>query len=187
MAIDRTEYEGKILDIGDPEALRGRILEVGNHVGDLAFRRYVYNTIPVDPARWLRLRTDGTETALTLKNIRHDGVDGTDEWEVAINSKDFDTIHEMLGLSGLPHKGYQENRRHEYRVNGLSVCVDEWPFIPPYMEIEGPDKPAVEATAELLGFDPALLTGMNTIGVYQQYGLDMTAIPDLRFPTPAVD
>jgi adenylate cyclase, class 2 len=64
----------------------------------------------------------------------------------------------------------------------VQLELDEWPLIPPYLEIEGPAKDDVLRAAALLGFSEDRLTGENTLKVYARYGIDLQAIPDLRFP-----
>lgn len=59
--------------------------------------------------------------------------------------------------------------------------LDEWPKIPPYLEIEGEDVASVREAAEWLEIDPDTLTGMNTTKVYAHYGLDLGDFPQLRF------
>jgi hypothetical protein len=49
-------------------------------------------------------------------------------------------------------------------------------------DTEGPTKDDVLRVAGLLGYDEDQLTGENTVKVYARYGIDLTAIPDLRLP-----
>lgn len=178
-----TEYEAKILDI-DPGDIAKRVIDAGGRVvGSSLQRRYVYDIEPGDQSRWIRLRESGTlsgaKTTLTVKHIRHDGIDGTDEVEVTVD--DFDRTHQLLGLQGFTAKAYQENRRTSYLVDGAEVEVDEWPMIPPYVEIEGMDRQHVIEVAALLGFRQNELTAENTTKVYARYGIDLAEHTDLRF------
>lgn len=173
------EYEGKIVDIEAQEVAR-RIIDLGGkQTGEFMFKRYVFDTIPVRPERWLRLRTDGHKTTLALKHITSDDVDGTAEWEVVVS--DFDTMLTILKKSGLRPKGYQENRRIEFTLDGVVLTIDYWPRLKPYLEIEAQDKLTVEAVAERLGFDKSQLTGVNTRGLYAQKGIKLLDNPELRF------
>lgn len=49
------------------------------------------------------------------------------------------------------------------------------------MEIEAGSKDEVVRVAGLLGYTEADVTGENTIKIYARYGIDLNAIPDLRF------
>ncbi|MEQ7124169.1 CYTH domain-containing protein [Actinopolymorpha sp. B11F2] len=176
-----TEFEAKVLDI-DPSALATAILEAGGtqcSEGPVLMRRYVYDIAPGDRSRWIRLRDAGGQVTLTVKEIEHDGIDGTHEWEVAVD--DFDITNALLGRLGYTPKSYQENTRTSFRLGTARVEIDQWPRIPAYLEIEADDREQVVTTAAMLGYDESSLTGENTIKVYARYGIDLTAISDLRF------
>lgn len=174
-----TEFEAKVLDI-DPAATAARIVaEGGVKVGDAMMRRYVYDIVPGDESRWIRLRDTGHEVTLATKEIAHDGIDGTHETETTVG--DFETTNELLGRLGFAPKSYQENRRTSFVLDGAELEIDAWPLIPPYLEIEGRSRDHVFEVAARLGIDEADLTGENTTKVYARYGIDLTAYPDLRF------
>src|SRR5262245_32768851 len=99
-----TEFEAKILDI-DPNTTTTAILAAGGtkvRGQPVLMRRYVYDVAPGDQSRWIRLREAGGEVTLTVKEITHDGIDGTHEWEVAVD--DFDTANALLGRLGYTPK-----------------------------------------------------------------------------------
>jgi adenylate cyclase, class 2 len=177
-----TEYEAKILEV-DIEAAEARIEDFGGtFLGEALMRRYVYDIVPGDQSRWLRLRDNGSQTTIAVKQIAHDGIDGTDETEIVAD--DFDTAARLLELIGKTPKGYQENRRRSWRLGDCAIEIDTWPMIPTYMEIEGPDVRSVTETAHRLGYDPETLTGANTTKIYASYGLLLEDYPDLRFEAP---
>ncbi|MFF0493144.1 hypothetical protein ACFYTQ_29315 [Nocardia sp. NPDC004068] len=66
-------------------------------------------------------------------------------------------------------------------IDGAQLELDTWPHIPPYLEIEAATKADVIRTAELLGYTESDLTGENTIKIYARHGIDLNAIPALRF------
>lgn len=173
------EFEAKILDI-DPAAFARMVLAAGGErLGEALQRRYVYDLAAGDESRWIRLRDTGSQITLTVKEILHDGIDGTRETEVTVG--DFDTTNALLGKLGYTPKAYQENRRTSFTLDGAEIEIDAWPLIPPYAEIEGRDRDHVVAVAKTLGYQENDLTGENTTKVYTRYGLDLSAIPDLRF------
>lgn len=129
-----TEYEGKILEI-DPSEIEDKILSNGGTKVSKAFmRRYVYDITPGDQSKWIRLRDTGREITLTIKEIHHDGIDGTEEIEVTVDS--FEEANKMLEELGYQANGYQENHRTSFILNGARLEIDHWPMIPPYLEIE---------------------------------------------------
>ncbi|TDQ53291.1 class IV adenylate cyclase [Actinorugispora endophytica] len=173
------EYEAKVLDV-DPESTARRILDKGGStVGEALQRRYVYDIDPADPSRWIRLRDNGEEVTLTVKEIDSDDIGGTRETETSVG--DFDTADALLGKLGYRPKAYQENRRRSFLLDGARLEIDFWPRIPPYLEIEAADRAEVVRVAALLGYGEDDLTGENTTRVYARYGIDLAAIPDLRF------
>jgi adenylate cyclase class 2 len=174
------EHEVKVLDI-DPDAVKGGILAAGGKQVAVArlMRRYVYDIVPGDMSKWIRLRDTGSETTLCVKEIRSDAIDGTLEVETAVG--DFAATNDLLGMLGFTPKSYQENRRASFTLGDVQLELDEWPMIPPYLEIEGPTEGDVLRVAGLLGYGEDQLTGENTMKVYARYRIDLTAIQDLRF------
>ena len=90
-----TELELKILDI-DVTALDQKLLALGAVKKPRTLqRRYVYDFRPVRQNSRIRLRDDGRQTTLTIKEILDDTIEGTKELEVKVEN--FDTAHELLG------------------------------------------------------------------------------------------
>ncbi|WP_329003188.1 CYTH domain-containing protein [Kribbella sp. NBC_00709] len=173
------EYEAKVLDI-DAEGVAAEILALGGRrVADRAMRRFVYDVAAGDGTRWIRLRDTGTEVTLTVKEIAHDGIDGTTETEVVVSS--FETTDSLLRRIGFEPKSYQENRRTSFELYGAQLEIDHWPRIPPYLEIESRSREHVVEVAATLGFPEDQLTGENTIKLYARHGINLNEIPVLRF------
>ena len=172
------EYEIRILEIDEKVLIKKITLLGGKLLGEYFFRRYVFETIPQVKGRWIRLRTNGEFSTLAVKEIISDSVDGTSEWETSV--EDFDVTLKMLEKMGFKPKGYQENRRIEYRFKDVILALDTWPLIPPYLEIEGKNEAAVKKAAVVLGFEESSLTGENTQKIYQKYGIDIEREPNLR-------
>ena len=176
----RSSLRPRVLDV-DPDEVAGRILFLGGRrVGDCVMRRYVYDVEAGDRSRWIRLRDTGTAVTLTVKEIAHDGIDGTTETEVVVG--DFATTNELLRRMGFEPKSYQENRRTSFELAGAQLELDWWPLIPPYLEIEGRSREHVLEVGRMLGVSEDDLTGENTTKVYARYGIDLSAIGELRFP-----
>jgi adenylate cyclase class 2 len=116
---------------------------------------------------------------LTVKEIRHDGIDGTDEIEVGVDG--FEATNELLGKLGFTPRGYQENRRTSFVLEGARLEIDEWPLIPPYLEIEADSRDEVLRVAALLGYGETDLTGENTVNVYARHGIDLKALDRVSF------
>jgi adenylate cyclase class 2 len=174
------EFEAKILDI-DPVQMAQKIIGLGGgQVGEtVMLRRYVYDIVPGDKSRWIRLRDTGSGATLTVKEVHHDGIDGTEEVEVSVGN--FETANEILGKLGFTARGYQENRRTSFLLNTARLEIDEWPLIPPYLEIEADSRDKVLETATLLGYRDSDLSGENTVSVYAHHGIDLMTLARVSF------
>jgi adenylate cyclase class 2 len=167
-----TEFEAKILDIEPMKVVQVILAQGGRQVAPKALlRRYVYDIAPGDESRWIRLRDTGSGSTLTVKEIRHDGIDGVDETEIGVDQ--FETANDLLGKLGFKPRSYQENRRTSFLLDGARLEINEWPLIPPYLEIEADSREEVLRTAALLGYGEPDLTGENTVKVYARYGIDL--------------
>lgn len=180
MADDHTEYEGRILNI-DGISVRKKLADLGAElVAKKDYRRYVFNTIPAIKDRWVRLRTDGQKTKLTVKEMASATVDGVQEWETVVD--DFETTLTMLEKMGLRPKGYQENRRELYTLDGVKLSIDEWPGLKPLLEIEGHNKDEVYSMLNKLDLDSSQFTANSISQIYlDELGIDLDNRPELRF------
>jgi len=174
------EYEAKILGV-DPAAAADLIVSKGGREVSppTVQRRYVYDITPGDQSKWIRLRDTGRTTTLAVKQISHDGIDGTYEVEVTVDS--LEHTNELLNMLGFQPKSYQENRRTSFTLDAAQLEIDEWPMIPPYLEIEADSPEEVLRVAALLGYDGSQLTSENTTKVYQRYGIDLSNYDTVRF------
>ncbi|MCW2917922.1 MAG: adenylate cyclase [Actinomycetia bacterium] len=152
----------------------------GEKQGEKFMRRYVYDLDSADQSRWIRLRDTGTQVTLAVKEIEADTIDGTRETETIVG--DFETTNQLLGRLGFTPKSYQENRRTSFLMQGVRLEIDQWPLIPPYLEIEADTEADVLNAAALLGYTPEDLTAENTIKIYRRYGHELNDLPELRFP-----
>ena len=119
-------------------------------------------------------------TTLTFKSVEAATIDGTHEIEVEVS--DFNKTCELLNACGINHRGYQENRRTQYILDGVEIDIDSWPLIPTYVEIEGKDEESVLAMVDKLELDKSKLTALDVMSVYDQvYHIDMNKIKELRF------
>ena len=64
-----TEYECTLLEVDKNEFIKK--LEENNaiKIGDFFQKRYTYDFNPKDPNKWIRLRTNGKTSTLTIKNL----------------------------------------------------------------------------------------------------------------------
>lgn len=108
---------------------------------------------------------------MTLKIFTEETISGQKELEVEVGN--FDNTVSMLKLLGFREKAYQETKRELWRLNDVEIMIDEWPFLEPFIEIEGANEEAVRAIAEKLGFDYSeAIFGPVTIQYSQKYNLE---------------
>ena len=167
----KTEVEARLLEC-DAEEVQKRLKMAGaEFVGDWLQIRNCYDFSPVKENSWIRLRTNGEETTLTIKEIATSKIDGTKESEIVVS--DFDETDEILNKLGYFARSKQENRRIRYMLDGVEVDIDFWPQIPTYVEFEGESEDAIKSVCQKLGIDFEKLTTMDVSSVYLHYGIDI--------------
>lgn len=175
----KTEYEVKVLEVNHDEMVKKLEAMGALLVGEFNQKRYVYDLIPKEEDRWIRLRTNGDKTTLTIKQIKKQSIDGTKELEIVVD--DFETTHNILLSLGFREKGYQENRRIQYKLDGVEIDFDSWPMVPEYVEIEGNSEEEVISILNKLGIDLENVCTLSVKSVYEKYGLDIDEYPILKF------
>jgi len=174
----KKEIEARLLDV-DVESFREKLDKANaQFVGDWLQMRYCYDFNPARENSWIRLRTNGKDTTLTIKEIGDARIDGTKESEVVVS--DFDTTNEILEKLGYVARSKQENRRIRYVLDDVEVDIDIWPMIPPYVEFEAASEDLIRRCVEKLGIDFDLLVTLDVQSVYEHYGIDILSIDELK-------
>jgi len=175
-----TEYEVRVLDI-DKEKFIQKLEKLGaKKEADFNYRRRIYNFNPKTDNKWIRLRTDGNETTLTIKKLESLEVDGTKEMEIEVS--DFDETDKMLNELGYTSHTYQENLRTRYILDNVEIDIDSWPYIPPYAEIEGKSTQDVQKVIKLLELDESKVTSIDVQGVFKEfYNINISDVPVVKF------
>lgn len=175
----KTEYEIRILEI-DEKSLITKLENLGaEKVGEFYQRRYVYDMKPAIKGKWIRLRTNGINSTLTIKSITSPLIDGTKELEIEVS--DFDKCQHILNELGYIERNYQENKRISYKIDDTEIDIDSWPMIPTYVEIEGNNEEKVYKTLEKLSISREKLTTANVDDIYTSYGYNLASISNLKF------
>ena len=180
------EYEVRILEVSvDDMIARLECLGIQKK-GVFHQKRYVYDFIPVQKGRWIRLRSNGSCTTLTIKEIKSLRIDGTSELEIVVS--DFDETNCILQKLGYSPRTFQENFRMEYSLNGVNFDIDKWPKIPPYMEIEGTSEQAVLDAIDMLGIPREKFVTKDVDSIYHDvYGITLDEIAILDFSADELD
>lgn len=175
------ECEIKLLGI-NPKAIRNFFAEQGAKCqARLNFKRVIFDTMPVDPNAWIRLRSNGDETTLTYKKIHSKAIDGTEEIETTIGN--FEKMKDLLQKAGLDSRNYQENTREVYKWMDCEITIDSWPLLDPYVEVEAANKAIVEECVKKLNGLYKTSTTESTDSLYEKQGINLRSITELKFPT----
>ena len=173
-----TEYEVRVLEIKRKEIIK-KLEKIGAvFQWDRIQRRYLYDFIPKIDNKWIRLRTNGINTTLTIKDIVSSKIDGTRELEITVD--DFDNTNKILNELGYVARGYQENRRCQYVLDDVEIDIDDWPLLPTYLEIEGPSEESVYNILDVLGYNKEEATSRDVEGIYKDYGYEILKIKNLE-------
>ena len=175
------ERELTILDI-DVDDFIARLEELGaEKQGEFLQRRYVYDVKPAMSNKWIRLRTNGKKTTLTIKEIKDkNAIEGTDELEIVVDN--FDKTNELLEQLGYEARNYQENYRRVYLLNNAEISIDSWPLIPTYAEIEGKTNEDVVKVLDAVNTKNYKVTTFDVESIYREiYGIDIMKVKQLKF------
>lgn len=175
----KIEYEVRFLEI-NKAAIVEKLKSVGAiEVGDWLQIRKTYDLVNHKPNSWLRLRTNGETTTLTVKEINSAKIDGTKELEIKVDS--FEDTDAILTKVGLECRNFQENRRNQFLLNDVEIDIDSWPLIPTYLEIEGDSENSIKSVCQILDLDYEKCTTMDVTDIYNNiYGIDILSIKELK-------
>lgn len=152
----QTEIEVKFTDI-DPAAVRKQLqkIEALQVYPERLMRRAVFDypdkRLYTSGNGWVRVRDEGGKVTLSYKQVNDRTLHGTQEVTVVVDH--FETTCRFLQAIGLKQKSTQETKRELWRLGEVEITIDTWPWVPTFLEIEGPDEPAVKQVAQSLGFD----------------------------------
>ncbi len=136
--------------------------------------------IPESPrGTFLRVRDEGDKVTLTYKQVSSLDATGTKEIEVVVD--DFDLTCALLQASSMIQATYEENIRTEYVKNSSSITMDEWPGIPPFVEIEAADVEELNSVAKKYGFEIESAIYGSVDEVYKEYNIDLKSFSTITF------
>ncbi|HEX6258824.1 MAG TPA: class IV adenylate cyclase [Candidatus Saccharimonadales bacterium] len=150
------EIEVKFLNVNH-DAIRERLRELGAELEQpmRLMRRALFDH---DDGRLnelstsqLRVRDEGHRATITFKTRVAPGAEGVKEIETTVG--DYNTAVALLEAAGLHVRSRQESKRETWHYGDSEVVLDEWPWLKPYIEIEGPSEPRIREIAEQLGFN----------------------------------
>lgn len=150
----QTEIEVKFLNVSF-DSVRGKLQELGAVCEQpmRTMRRVAIenNFMRTGKDSFLRVRDEGHRVTLTYKQFDELSVSGAKEIEVEVSS--FEDTIALLEQAGLPAHTVQETKRETWRLGDVEIMLDEWPWLKPYIEIEGASEERLRELAAQLGFD----------------------------------
>lgn len=190
----KTEIEVKFLDV-DIEEVRSKLHGLGAVCEQpmRLLRRVIFDTDFMSAKNaYLRVRDEGHKNTLTYKQFDSLSIDGAKEIEVDVSN--FEGTVALIEAAGIPANSSQESKRESWKLDGVDIVIDEWPWLQPYIEIEGNNIQSVKDIAKRLGYDwEAAVFGDVMVAYRAQYphlGEDETvgSAKELRFgdPKPAL-
>lgn len=185
----KNEIEAKFLDI-NKEDLRSKLRSLGATLvkPEALMRRTVFFT---GEHSFARVRDEGDKIIMTYKNVSDEqSILGTKEVNIQVNNYD-DAILFLNGC-GLEIKARQETKREIWTLGHAELCIDTWPWLPTFLEIEAPTEDEVWQVAKKLGFKKSdAKYGSVDITYQHYYGVDPDIVnqhtPEILFSIKAPD
>jgi adenylate cyclase class 2 len=148
------EYEATFSNI-DKVSVRKTLRDQGAVLLKKEFTQKRKNFFPpahLNPENaFMRVRDEGDKITMALKIFEGDGIERQKETEIYV--KDFGASCELVENLGMKQQSFQETRRELWEINGVKIMIDEWPFLEPFIEVEGGSELGVRQVSEKLGFD----------------------------------
>lgn len=151
----QNEIEAKFLDV-DFDTIRAALQKSGaTCVQPMRLMRRTIMDYPDERLQsadsYIRVRDEGGKVTLTYKKFDSLSVDGAKEISVVVD--DYEATCHLLTAIGLEARATQESKRETWELNEVEIVLDEWPWLKPYIEIEGPDEQSIRRVAQQLGLD----------------------------------
>jgi len=148
------EYEATFVNINKDD-IRKKLAEAGaNLVREEFLQKRVAFNLPKDNhinEGWLRVRDEGDKITMSLKVVDGDQIHNQKETQLIVD--DFEEARKFLAGIGSEEKAYQESKRELWDMDGVDITIDEWPFLEPFVEVEGKSEEQVKAISEKIGFN----------------------------------
>ncbi len=173
------EYEIQVLDIEENEIKAKLQWLNAEFISENLMKRWVFDMSEDDSQEWIRLRDDWTKVNITYKKRWSTDIWNTEEIEIIVN--DFEKTADILNKLQFKDKYYQENKRTLYKLWNTEFCIDSWPKIPIYLEIESTSEEEVRKWIELLWLENHTYGDFWAKRIYSKYWLDIHSFKELKF------
>ena len=146
------EYEATFQNI-DKDEVRNKLVKAGAKLvkPETLYKRETFKS-KIDPINaWMRVRDEGDKITMSHKISTGDKID--DQKEICLTVDNFENAVDFLDSLGYEKKTFQETKREIWNLEGVEITIDEWPFLEPFVEVEGESEKVVKIASEKIGFD----------------------------------
>lgn len=149
------EYEATYLNV-DKDKIREKLKKIRAKLIRSEYKQKRYNFDLQSLGRnfweWVRIRDEGDRVTMAYKCIP---VDSSIEQqkEVEFEVSGMDIAVEFMESLGARMTNYSETLRERWILDETEIDIDTWPYLEPFLEIEGKNKEEVIKVSELLGFN----------------------------------
>jgi len=148
------EFEATFTNINKDD-IRAKLLKAGAKLIRKEFlqKRAVFNLPSGHEIKggWLRVRDEGDKITMSLKVVDGDKIENQKEIQLKVDN--YDDAIEFLNTIGAEEKAYQETKRELWTLDGVEITIDEWPFLEPFVEIEGKSEEDVKKVTSKIELD----------------------------------
>lgn len=170
------EYEATFENI-DKNEMRTKFKKAGAKLIRPEFlqKRIVFYLPNKQRHAWLRVRDEGDKNTMSLKIIDGDKIQN--QKEICLDIDNFNKAVEFLTVIGCEKKGYQETKRELWELDSVEITIDEWPFLEPFVEVEGKSEQDVKKVCAKIGlnYDKALFCAIGEL-YKRKYGVSLDYI-----------
>lgn len=183
-----TEFEAKFIHINKTN-FRAQLKKIGAKlIKPEFFQRRVAFNLPKKSVKtgYIRVRDEREKITMSLKFVK--GKKISDQKEIMLEVNSFKGAIEFLNSIGCNQKAFQETKRELWRIADVDITIDEWPFLEPFVEIEGNSENKVKSVCKKLGLDysKAIFGAVDTL-YHLKYGVAKNIInnhtPVIEFKT----
>lgn len=169
----KNEIEATFTDV-DIASIRNKLKSVGARlvVPERTMRRVVIDYPDMRMQRtgdsWVRVRDEGDKVTLAYKKTKEHDLSSIKEIEVTVS--DYQKTIDIMLAMGLVICSDQETKRETWELDGVEIEIDQWPWIPPIVEVEGESKSEIKTVSKKLGFNWSdALFGSVIVAYEKQY------------------
>jgi len=176
----QTEYEATFgnvnkKDVRNQLRLVGGVLERAEYL-----QKRINFSLPKESSYyetgWMRVRDEGDKVTMSIKAVADKDVIESQK-EICLVVDNFQMARDFALSLGCQEKSYQESKRELWMLGDVEICIDEWPWLEPFVEIESTSEEKVREVPEQLGFDwKEALFGAVDMQYEKKYGVSKRVI-----------